>query len=371
MTQAQRRVRYAVIGAGNIAQVAVLPAFQHATENSELVGIVSSDAEKRAAMAQRYGLDASQVVDYDQLEALLQTQRVDAAYIALPNSLHREFTERLARAGVHVLCEKPMAEHVDDCTAMIASCKEQRVKLMIAYRLHFEAANLSAIEIVRSGTLGEPRIFSSVFTQSVRAGDVRTQGELAGGALYDMGVYAINAARYIFQDEPVEVLASCQTGSDERFTNVDETTTAILRFSNGRVAQLTSSLAAAHVSTFSVVGTQGDLRVEPAYGYTKPIKHYLTVEGKTSTREFPAGDQFAPELLHFSDCILHDREPAPSGAEGLADVRIMRAIFRAAETGRAVVLTPYELETRPSIDHEIHRPPVQKIEPVKAPSPSS
>jgi predicted dehydrogenase len=368
MAQSERKIRYVVIGAGNIAQVAVLPAFEHAQRNSQLVGIVSSDAEKRAALAERYKLQSpTQVVDYDGLEALLAREKVAAAYIAVPNALHRELTERVAKAGVHVLCEKPMAESVDDCNAMIDVCKANNVKLMVAYRLHFEAANLTAIEVVRSGVLGEPRIFSSVFTQMVRTGDVRTQGELAGGALYDMGVYAINAARYLFQDEPVEVLASCQTG----FSNVDATTTAILRFSGGRVAQLTASLAAAHVSDYRIVGTQGDLRVEPAYGYTQPITHYLTVAGKTTIRKFPAGDQFAPELLHFSECILQDREPAPSGAEGLADVRIVRAIFRSAETGKAVVLTPYGRDTRPSIELEQHLPPVQKIEPVKAPSPSS
>ncbi|MEY4580942.1 MAG: hypothetical protein RL701_5645 [Pseudomonadota bacterium] len=368
MAQSERKIRYVVIGAGHIAQVAVLPAFQHANENSELVGIVSSDAEKRDVLAQRHKLAFA--VDYDDLEQALKDAHVDAAYVAVPNGLHRELTERVARAGVHVLCEKPMAESVDDCRAMIAVCKDSGVKLMIAYRLHFEAANLSAIACVKSGVVGEPRIFSSVFTQMVRQGDVRTQGELAGGALYDMGVYAINAARYIFQDEPVEVLASCQTNFDERFTDVDATTTAILRFSGGRVAQFTASLAAASVSSYRVIGTLGELRVEPAYDYKLPLTHHLTIGDKTSTRCFPPGDQFAPELVHFSDCILHDREPAPSGEEGLADVRIVRAIFRSAETGKAVVLTPYHPSSRPSIEQELHLPPVQKVEPVKARPPS-
>lgn len=369
MAQSERRIRYAVIGAGNIAQTAVLPAFTHAQENSQLVGLVSSDAQKREVLAKRYGL--SHAADYEDLEELLEAAGVDAAYLSVPNGLHRELTERIARTGVHVLCEKPMAETVDDCTAMIDVCKQNHVKLMVAYRLHFEAANLSAIELVKSGVLGEPRIFSSTFTQMVRAGDVRTQGELAGGALYDMGVYAINAARYLFQDEPVEVLASCQTGLDERFTDVDATTTAILRFTSGRVAQFTASLAAASVSAYRIVGTLGDLRVEPAYDYTVPLTHYLTLGDKISTQTFPVRDQFAPELVHFSDCILHDKEPEPSGEEGRADVRIVRAIFRSAELGKAVVLTPYTPASRPSIQQERHCPPVPAVEPLKAPAPSA
>lgn len=364
MTLSERKIRYVVIGAGKIAQVAVLPAFEHATDNSTLVGIVSRDADKRTLLAKHYGIPHA--CDYDHLEDLLGIARADAAYIALPNGLHREVTERCARAGVHVLCEKPMAETVDDCTAMIEVCRQHAVKLMIGYRLHFEAANLSAIEIVKSGVLGEPRIFSSVFTGMVPPGDVRTQGELVGGALYDLGVYPINAARYLFQDEPVEVLASCQTGFDERFTDVDGTTTAILRFSSGRVAQLTASLAAAPSSSYRILGTEGELRVEPAFDYTTELKHYLTIGDKTSVRTFQVRDQFAPELLHFSDCILRDREPEPSGEEGRADVRIVRAIFRSAETGKAVMLTPYMRSTRPGIEHELHCPPVQAPPPVQA-----
>ena len=364
MTQSGRRIRYVVIGAGNIAQVAVLPAFEHAAETSELVGIVSSDAQKRETLARRYGL--THAGDYDQLEEVLDQAQADAVYVAVPNALHREMTERAAKRGVHVLCEKPMAETVEDCQAMIEACRAAKVKLMIAYRLHFEAANLSAIELARSGTLGELRAFSSVFSQRVHEGDVRTQRALAGGAAYDMGVYAINAARYLFQDEPVEVLASCQTG----FDGVDATSTAILRFSEGRVAQLTASLDAAPVSYYRLIGTLGSLHVEPAYDYARDLTCHLTVNDKTTTQTFPRRDQFAPELLHFSDCILNDREPEPSGEEGLADVRIVRAMFRAAETGKAVVLTPFSRTSRPSPAQEMHAPAVEAPEPVNAPSPS-
>ena len=366
--ETSRKVRYAVIGAGNIAQVAVLPAFEHAAENSQLVALISSDAEKREALGKRYGLKFAGA--YDELEDVLGRAEADAVYIAVPNSMHREMTERAARCRKHVLCEKPMAETVEDCRAMIDVCRENGVFLMIAYRLHFEEANLRAIELAQSGRLGDVRIFSSVFSQCVREGDVRTKGELAGGALYDMGVYPINAARYLFRDEPDEVFATCISGTDQRFQAVDETSVALLRFPGGRVAQLTASLAAAPVSTYRVIGSKGDLRVEPAFGYTSDIQHYLTIEGQTSARTYAKRDQFAPELVSFSQCILEGIEPEPSGEEGLADVRIVRAIFRSAEIGKAVRMTPFSRSRRPSLEQQIYKPPLPHIDAVNAPSPS-
>jgi predicted dehydrogenase len=368
MTDSARKIRYTVVGAGNIAQVAVLPAFEHAAENSELAAIVSSDAEKRDALQKRYHV--KDTGSYDELEQVVARSKSDAVYVAVPNAMHREITERAAKVGVHVLCEKPMAETVEDCEAMIAICKQHAVRLMIAYRLHFEEANLRAVELAQSGKLGELRIFSSIFSQVVRPGDVRTKGELAGGALYDMGVYPINAARYLFRDEPEEVFATCHTGGDSRFTDVDETTTAILRFSDGRVAQLTASLSAAGVSSYRIVGTMGDLRVEPAYGYVNELTHYLTLGDKTTQTKFSKRDQFAPELVMFSECILQGRDPEPSGEEGLADVRIIRAIFRSAEIGKAVRMTPYARPQRPSLSQEMHKAPVEQIDTVNAPSPS-
>src|SRR5258706_6746007 len=161
MRQEEERVRYAVVGAGYIAQAAVLPAFAHAKENSELVAIVSSSREKRAALAKKY--DVAHTGSYDELEKVLDESQADAVYLAVPNTEHRAFTERAARSNRHVLCEKPMAMTKEDCRAMIDVADENDVRLMIAYRLHFEEANLSAIEIARSKRIGEPRFFSSDF----------------------------------------------------------------------------------------------------------------------------------------------------------------------------------------------------------------
>ncbi|WP_437781010.1 Gfo/Idh/MocA family protein [Sorangium sp. So ce1097] len=363
-----RKIRYAVVGAGNIAQVAVLPAFKNAAESSELVAIVSGDPDKRAALGERYGVSA--LGGYDDFEDVLKRARVDAVYIALPNTMHREYTERAAAAGVHVLCEKPMAMTEEDCEAMIRATKDRGVKLMIAYRLHFEEGNLKAVEIARSGKLGEVRAFTSLFTHVVRPGDIRTRSEQGGGALFDLGVYCVNAARYLFREEPSEALAVSLRLDERRARDVDETTSAILRFPSGAVAQFTVSQGLAGVSSFRIAGTEGELRVEPAFEYSSDIKHHLTVGGKTEETTFKSRDQFAPELLYFSRCILEDREPEPSGLEGYADVRVMLAIQESAASGRAEAIAPFQREQRPGLGQSIKKPPADPPEPVKAPSPS-
>jgi predicted dehydrogenase len=362
------KIRYAVVGLGNIAQVAVLPAFEHASENSELVGLLSSDPKKLSVLSERYSVKITG--SYEDLDPILASGEVDAIYVATPNSKHRIAVESAARAGVHVLCEKPLARTTEDCRRMLWTAADAKIKLMTAYRLHFEQANLRAIQRLMEGEIGEPRIFSSVFSQQVREGDIRTQAELGGGALFDMGIYCVNAARYLFQAEPIEVSAFRAQGTDPRFTETDEMTTALLRFPGDRFAQFTASQGAADVSEFRVIGTKGDLRLDGAFGYHGKSHEFLTIDGKTEETTTAAHDQFAAELVHFSQCILEDREPEPSGEEGLADVQILEAIVQAANLGRKVALTPVERDQRPNQRLEMRKPATPKVETVNAPSPS-
>jgi predicted dehydrogenase len=361
MGQAKKRVRYAVISAGRIVTGAVLPAFHNARDNSELVALISGDEAKRASLAERYHIPLTG--DYSELEFVLDRGAIDAVYIAAPNSQHREFTERAARMGVHVLCEKPMATTLADCDAMIEATRDRGVKLMLGYRLHFEEGTLRAIDRVRRGELGRPKIFTSVFTQQVRSGDIRTQAKLGGGALLDMGVYPINMARALYGDEPIEVTAFRPPSIDPRFPDVDETTSVLLRFPAGGVAQLTASIGAAASESYRIVGERGDLRGEPCFGMST-LKHYLTIDGKTSEQTFPVRDQFAPELIYFSRCILENREPEPSGEEGWCDVRVCCAAFESIETGKSVLLTPYVRSARPELSQAIHKPAIKRSEPV-------
>src|SRR5687767_2525698 len=305
MAAVRRRIRYAVVGLGHIAQVAVLPAFAHATRNSQLVAVVSGDRTKRREIARRYGIE--QTFTYEEYDQCLRI--VDAVYIALPNSMHAEYTTRAARAGVHVLCEKPMAVTVDECRRMIAACRKADVRLMIAYRLHFETLNLSAIEAARGGELGQLKYFNSSFSMTVRRGDIRTKRSYGGGTLYDIGVYCINAARNLFRAEPTEVSAISINSGVARLAEIDETTAATLRFGNDRVATFITSFNASDVAAYRIVGTKGDLHADPAYEYAEGLEYRLTIDGKTRTKSIARRDQFAPELLYFSDCILKDTQP--------------------------------------------------------------
>src|ERR1051325_9743759 len=360
----KRLIRYAVVGCGHIAQVAVLPAFGNARRNSKLAAIVSGDPVKRAELQKKY--DIARAVDYAEYDALLKSGDVDAVYIALPNNMHAEYTERAARAGVHVLCEKPMAVTETECELMGRVARERQVKLMVAYRLHFERANLEAIEVARSGRIGEPRIFTSTFTMQVVPGNIRLQHALGGGTLYDIGIYCINAARGLFGDEPVEARAMA-AGS---VGDVEEPLSAVLRFPGERCAAFTCSFGAADVSEYRVTGTKGDLALEPAYEYAGALQHRLTINGERKERRFAKRDQFAPELLYFSDCVLKNHAPEPGPEEGLADIRIIRALYRSAQSGQPVELAPYEKRERPGLEQEIRRPPIDQPRTVHTQAPS-
>jgi predicted dehydrogenase len=352
-----RQIRYAVVGLGGIAQIAVLPAFRHAA-NSKLAALVSGDPTKQKKLAEKY--QVKNVYSYQQYDACLNSGEIDAVYIALPNHMHADFSIAAARAGVHILCEKPMAVTETECQDMIEAAREAGVKLMIAYRLHFEEGNLEAVRIANSGQLGEVRVFNSTFTQQVHEGNVRLSASSGGGTLEDMGIYCINAARYLFRSEPTEVFAFSSRDSDRRFKEVDEMTSAILRFPDDRLASFTSSFGADPVSSYTLVGAKGSLRVEPGYEYQTEIKHYFTTKGKTKQRVFRQRDQFAPELVYFSDCILNNGEPEPSGEEGLADVRIIQALRKSADLNAPVKLAPALRSQRPGPQLEIERPPVKK-----------
>ncbi|BBD66776.1 oxidoreductase domain-containing protein [Nostoc commune NIES-4072] len=359
-TNDKRKIRYAVVGLGWFAQEAALPSFAN-TENSELVALVSDDPTKNEELSKKYGIHHT--YSYEEYENCLASGEIDAVYIALPNHLHCDYTVRAANQAIHVLCEKPMAVTEQECEAMIKAANDNNVKLMIAYRLHLEEANLQAVEVLRSKQIGEPRIFNSVFTQQVEEGNIRLRDVTGGGTLYDIGIYCLNAARYLFQDEPIEVFAVAANNGEQRFSEVEEMASVILRFPNERLATFTCSFGGASVSTYQIVGTQGDLRVNPAYPWQGEIKHYLTINGETQERTFEDHDQLAAEFTYFSDCILEDKDPEPSGTEGLIDVSIIQALYESIETGKPVQIQTSDAyggklrHQRPTSDQTIERPP--------------
>lgn len=365
----REKIRWAVIGQGHFAQTSILPAFAHAGENSELVALFSGDEQKRKQLVRRHEVEFA--LPYEELDDFLRSGQVQAVYVAVPNHLHKEMTLRAARAGVHVLCEKPMAPSARDCREMIAACDDARVKLMCAYRLHLEPANLTAVEELRRGRIGDPRYYTSAFSFQLDEDNVRSLPTAKGGGpLYDIGVYCINAARYLFRAEPVEVVAMAATRpGDGRFAETDEQVSAILRFPDHRLASFTAAFGAGNVSSYSVVGTTGSLRLEPAFSHAEKLRMEEQTRRGTRRRSFPRRGQVAPELVYFADCILRDREPEPSGWEGLHDVVIIEAILESIRSGERVAIELEPRRQRPSKAQQLEKPPAREQEPINADAP--
>lgn len=353
MSRVASRLRMAVIGQGHFAQAAILPAIAQ-LHDVELAALVSGSQHKLEELGAHYNVKT--LAGYDQLDTILSKDLVDAVYIAVPNDRHAEMTLIAARHGVHVICEKPMAPTDAECMQMIRACEQRRVKLMVAYRLHFETANLLAVEIARGGELGEPRIFSSVFSMQVREGNIRVQPRRGSGPLFDIGIYCVNAARYLFRAEPLEVSAFKLAGHDPRFTSVDEAFAVTLRFPGERVAQFTCSFGAADRAAYQVIGTEGYLELENAYEYANEMTLRVHSSHGNKTRSFPKRDQIAGEVEYFVRCIHEDKQPEPSGWEGLADVRILQAIQQSARFGRAVPIEPITRRDRPHLGQEFRIP---------------
>jgi predicted dehydrogenase len=363
-----RKIRYAVVGLGYISQVAVLPAFANAHENSELVALVSGDPRKLDKLGKKYRVKNK--YSYDQYADCLKSGEVDAVFIALPNHMHRRYSESAAEAGIHVLCEKPMANTAAECESMVEAARRAKIKLMIAYRLHFEKANLSAVEAIRKGKIGEPRIFRSTFCMQVAPGNNRVQRDPGSGPLHDVGVYCINAARYLFRAEPQEVFAFGARSNDHRFAEVDEMIAALMRFPGDRLASFTCSFGALGGSSVEVLGTKGVLKMCPAFEFTDALKSEMTVNGKTTRTTFGNSDHFAAQFLYFSNCILKNIEPEPNGAEGLQDMRIIDALLESREQGRPIALSFPHTGPRPIMQQEIHKPAVKSPQLVRAKSPA-
>lgn len=356
----RRKVRYAVVGLGHIAQQAVLPGFLR-TQNSEIAALVSGDPEKLTGLQREYDVPA--VYDYAQFDHCLDSGDIDAVFVALPNDMHFDCCLRALHAHKHVLCEKPLALSVRDAEEMLDAAEQNGVKLMTAYRLHFEPANLSAIELIQQGRIGEPRFFNSTFSYQVTDPEnIRLQWARGGGPVFDIGVYCINAARYLMADEPEEVTAVLANTGDQRFREVEETASAILRFPGGRLATFTVSFGAADSARYELVGTKGSIVLDPAYEYSMGLQRTVKIDERERTREFPHVDQFAGELEEFSACVLEDREPEASAREAIGDLRVIEAIFESAESGRAVRLPPFTRRHRPSPE-QVRRKRPRKTEP--------
>lgn len=336
----ERKLGWAIVGLGSYATRQILPQFRNC-RYSRVAALVSGSPEKARTLAQQYGVPERGIYNYQTFDSIRDNPEVDIVYVVLPNSMHAEYTIRAARAGKHVITEKPMAVSARECEQMIAACRAAGKKLMVGYRSRFEPHNVEAIRVARAQELGPSRVI--VADHGFNIGNPtqwRLKRELSGGgSLMDIGIYSLNAARYLTGEEPVSVTALEQTDrSDPRFREVEDVINFQLRFPSGVMANCVSSYSSPH-NRYRLVGTRGWLELEPATGYTGQAMR-VRVGNTTEDRvpPEPTRNQFVGQLDHFSESVMRDREPLVPGEEGLKDLRVMEAIYEAARTGRTISL---------------------------------
>jgi len=333
-----KKLGWAVVGLGSLAINQILPAFAKC-EKSKVVAFVSGHRDKADKLAARYGVEAANIYNYENYDSIKDNPSIDVVYVVLPNSMHAEYTVRALKAGKHVLCEKPMANTPAECEQMIAAATAATRKLMIAYRLRYEPFNNALIKVARDQEFGRTRVILA--EAGFPIGDP-TQWRLnkkmaGGGSLMDIGIYALNASRYLTGEEPVELNAMLDTTpNDPRFREVEENILFQLRFPSGVIANCTSSYGAPF-NRFRVVGTNGWAELEPALIYSG-LRMRASGGGKIEERQPAVIDHFAAEMDHLSDCVMTDKPPLTPGEEGLKDMRIIGAIYQAAAGGGTVKL---------------------------------
>ena len=334
-----RKIRYAVVALGDIAQEAMLPGVAH-TGNSEVTAFVTGDPEKARGVGAQYGVADS--YGYDEFDAMLASGKVDAIYLATPNWRHAEFIIPALEAGIHVLAEKPLEVSTAKAQAILDAQKGSKAKLMVAYRLHFEPATLSMIEKVRSGELGDVILFTSTFAQMVDPENHRAKNGDLAGPVFDMGPYPVNAARYVFGAEPTEVVSAVGSRHPEAgLGEFDDTVAVTLRFPGNRLAQFVLSYYANTIDAYTVVGTKGSIQMNPGFMYGMSLEQSIAIGEKRSRESFKNTDHFGGEMKYFSNCILEDRDPEPDGEEGFADVRVLEGILAAMKSGTSQALPPF------------------------------
>ncbi|MXP24723.1 glucose-fructose oxidoreductase [Altererythrobacter indicus] len=338
--QPARKLGYAIVGLGYYATQQIMPQFV-GCEHARLTALVSGTPEKLERYGAQYGIPKTHRYNYSNFDSIRDNPDIDIVYVVLPNSMHAEYTIRAAQAGKHVMCEKPMAVSVAECEAMISACSKAGKKLMIGYRCHFEPYNLHAIALAKSGDFGPTRIITAEHGFNAKPDQWRLERPLSGGgSLMDIGIYSLNATRYLTGEEPVEVMAMESTDrSDPRFTSVEDRIDFMLRFPSGILANCVSSYSSNH-NAYRVTGTKGWVGMEPATSYSgQRMSVNLQGEIHQVTLPFSPKTQFAAQLDHLPQAIASGIEPRTSGAEGLRDMRIIEAIYRSAAERRAITLT--------------------------------
>jgi predicted dehydrogenase len=330
----QRKAGWAVVGLGTLALNEVLPAFSQCAR-SRLVALVSGHPDKAKQTAEHYGLDQRSLYTYDNFDTIGDSREVDIVYICLPDSLHAEYTIRAARAGKHVLCEKPMARSVEECRKMIDAARAAQRKLMIAYRLRYEPFNQACIEMCTKRAYGQIKTIEATNLQNVEAPNIRLSRKTGTGPIGDVGVYCINACRYLTSEDPIEVTAFAhQPKDDPRFADFPESYVFTLRFGSGILANCACSFGGHQSRRYRVNCADGWIDLDPAFSYSGQQLH-VAHRNRRSEIKLPHVNHFVSEMDHFSRCVLNSESPWTPGEEGLADLKVIEAINRAVESGKA------------------------------------
>lgn len=334
-------VGYAVIGLGRFAQRAILPGFSH-SKKAKLVALVSSDRSKAKRLARKFHADT--IYTYEELPACLGNPEVEAVYIATNNGSHAQYAIQAANAGRHVLCEKPMANTVEECRQMLEASRASNVRLMIAYRKYFDPASLELKKLITSGRLGRLKYihsaFGIVFRVRGESGAWHLDPKLAGGgALPDAGVYCVNTICWLAGKEPLEVSAYQWTTDPETFSKVDENIAFRLNFPAGIVAQATASFKAAWSSFLQVHGEKGWAALNPAYQWSEERSLIGKIGDRWFEKKFKVVDELALELDALAESIHRKREPEANGVRGMRDVVVIEAIYQSARESRTVPIT--------------------------------
>jgi predicted dehydrogenase len=328
----EKPIGYAAVGLGTISGIFMRACAE--SKKAKITALVTGHPDTKGKQyAAAYGFPETSIYTYESFDRIRDNPAVDAVYIGLPNSMHREYTVRAAQAGKHVLCEKPMATNVADCERMIGACKAANVKLMIAYRCHYEPTNLRAAQLARSGALGQVQAIESAFGFNIAPGEWRLSKAMAGGGpLFDVGIYSLNACRYLTGEEPAHISAYASTiDHDGRFREVEENVAWTMKFPSGIVASCTTTYGANMAGYFRVYGAKGWLTVDNAFSYDG-LRLRAFIDGKDIDEPNPARDpsHFQAEAEHFSHCVQNNQTPQSPGEEGLKDLQYITEIYRSA-----------------------------------------
>ncbi|QCE34188.1 Gfo/Idh/MocA family oxidoreductase [Acetobacteraceae bacterium] len=340
-----RKFGYAIIGLGKYAINQILPAFAE-SQYCRVAALVSGDPKKAARIADTYGLDHKNIYNYDNFDAIKNNPEVDAVYIILPNSLHCEMTLRAFRAGKHVMCEKPMAVSVEECTKMIEASKKAGKYLTIGYRCHYDALTRHMVGMLDQGIIGKSRMISTQNNDVARPDDVAQQWRFTrklagGGSLMDLGIYGVNGARYLSNEDPISVSAYITPNPSKVFSQVEDTISWTMHYASGLVAQGGASFSTYTTSRFSLAGEKGTFSVDPATSYWNNHVN-LSLSGDTHTWEQPmftksALDQFSSQLDALPLAIYNKVRSASTGEEGRRDVQIIMALYESAKNGGRMI----------------------------------